>query len=430
MVALSATKTSAVGHGVDAVQRFSFWMLMAFAASIPVEDAVQFGIGRLSKVIGLAAFAVWALLVFLRGRLRPLTSVHLLASAFVTWCIASYFWSFSTTATVTKCITLVQMVAVVWLVLDQAHSRYDLIRLMRAFVVGSLLGAVVTTVHASHGVSAGVRRFSTTNSDTNNTGALLAVAMMLTLYLISADSKSRWKWLYWAFLPICAVNIVLTGSRGALLALSFGLAVVLVSPKNLRGGRILMAVAAGSIALVLVAVLVPQATLDRLGTTKSEIQSGNLDKRLLYWRTAFRLWGDHPIVGIGSGSFRDANYQDGNHRAAVAHSLFMSVLVETGSIGLILFLLSVALAAAGGLTYERPDLRRAWIAIWVSWALGAASLTWETRKITWFLLALGVVHWTAVREERLGLATSPQALDLAVMTSAGAPRQAEPVGGS
>jgi O-antigen ligase len=430
MLGLTATKTSSVGRGVETIQRISFWMLLAFAASIPVEDAVQFGIGRLSKVIGLVAFATWALLVFLRGRLRPLTPVHLVATGFVTWCIATYFWTLDTSATITKAATLVQMVAVVWLVVDQAHSRYDLIRLMRAFVVGSFVGALVTTLHASHGIQPGVRRFSTVNTDTNNTGALLAVALMLALYLLIADSKSRWKWVYRAFLPIAGVNIILTGSRGALISLAFGLATVLVTTKSLRAGRLLALVAAGSIALVLAAVLVPQGTLDRLGTTKTEIQSGNLDKRLLYWRTAFRLWGEHPIQGIGLGSFRDANYQEGNHRAAVAHSAFMSVLVETGSVGWILFLLSVALAAAGGFTTERAELRRPWIAIWVSWALGAASLTWETRKITWFLMALGVVHISALREERRALAEAAEPLHLTLTSDADMPRQAEPVGAS
>lgn len=375
-------------------------MLLAFAASIPVEDAVQFGIGRLSKVIGLAAFATWLAVIFVRGRLRPLTPVHIAASAFVTWSIASYFWSLDPSATLSKCVTLVQMLAVVWLVLDQAHSRFDLIRLMRAFVLGSLLSALVTSLHAHQGNSTlGAKRFATDNAGPNNAGALLAIAVMMALYLLAADPKSRWRWLYRFFLPVGAVGIILSGSRGALVAFAVGLAIALVTTRNLRGGRLLVLAAAGAIALVLVATLVPQATLDRLGTTNSEIQTGTLDKRLLYWRTAFRIWGEQPVQGIGSGSFQDANYHLGN-RAAVAHSLYMSVLVETGVVGLGLLLLALGLAAFDGGRLERPDLRRQWFALWATWSLGAAALTWEIRKITWFMIALGVVHASAVRQER------------------------------
>jgi O-antigen ligase len=394
---------------VGVVARYSFWVLLVFAASIPVEDSVQFGIGRLSKLAGLAAFAAWACVLFVRGRLRPLTAVHLFASAFVVWSIGSYFWSLNTSDTLAKCITLVQMVAVVWMVLDQARTRYDITRLMRAFIVGAALSAFVTSLHAHQGqASVGGKRFTTNNAGPNNAGALLAVAVMMALYLLAADPDRRWKWFYMLFLPIGAVGVILSASRGALVAFAVGVALNVVTARNLRGGRLLLLVSVGAIGLVLGAVLVPQNTLDRLGTTQSEIQSGSLNNRLLYWKTAYRIWGQHPVQGIGSGAFQEANSQAEN-RAALAHSMYVSVGVETGVIGFSLLLVALLLAAFGGGWHERRSLRRAWFAIWATWALGAASLTWEDRKITWFILAIGAAHAVAVRRERQAALTEASA---------------------
>ncbi|MHB2153938.1 O-antigen ligase family protein [Calditrichota bacterium GD2] len=84
------------------------------------------------------------------------------------------------------------------------------------------------------------------------------------------------------------------------------------------------------------------------------IRPASADARLLIWRISFNMIKDHPIIGIGLGNFavKYMNYQEEffknpanidiwanvagnvNH----AHNEFLQILVETGIIGLLLFL--------------------------------------------------------------------------------------------
>jgi O-antigen ligase len=154
------------------------------------------------------------------------------------------------------------------------------------------------------------------------------------------------------------------------------------------------------VAMLLAASLVPQRTLDRLGTTSNEISSGTLNGRTLYWKLSWHLFAEHPLQGIGSGAFPHTNLLLGD-RGIVAHNAFLSILAELGIVGITLFL-GMVLLAGWGLVSLPQDRRRAWIAMGVTWAIGATALTWESRKITWFLVAMALAQAGARRDQTLG----------------------------
>ena len=67
-------------------------------------------------------------------------------------------------------------------------------------------------------------------------------------------------------------------------------------------------------------------------------------------------------------------------------------------VGLVLFLAVLASAARCGVALA-PALRRTWVAVALAWATASFSLSWETKKITWFLVAL-VAAQAVARQER------------------------------
>jgi O-antigen ligase len=392
------------------IQRWSFRILLLFAASIPLEDSISFGVGRISKVLGLLALAVWILAVAATGTLRRPTPAVWLATAFVGWSLLSYFWSSTPSATLTKVTTLAQLLAVVWLVWDQVTSQRDLVALMRAFLVGSFAASGLTLVAAASGRATEGARFASNNAGPNNTGCLLAVAVAMAFLLVRTDPDRRYKALYVAFMPVAVVAIILTASRTAMISVVIGLAIVGLDRRKFTARRLIGLVPLGLIAFALAVFLVPQKALDRLGTTSSEISSGTLDGRTLYWKLCLRLFTDHPFQGVGSGAFPNENLLLGG-RGIVAHNAFLSILAELGAVGLALFVGMIGLAA-WGLVGQPRDARRAWLAMGVAWLIGASALTWEVRKITWFLLAIALVQARVGYQARTGARVLPPA-DLA-----------------
>lgn len=380
-----------------AIQRWSFRVLLAFAFSIPLEDSVKFGVGRISKVLGLLALATWLLAVASSGRFRRPVAAMYLATGFVGWSFVSFFWSSVPSATFTKVGTLAQLLAVVYLVWDQVGSQRDLIVLIRAFLLGAFAASGLTMLAAAtHHATEGAR-FASNNAGPNNTGALLAVAVALAFLLLRADER-RFKPLYVAFLPVFSTALILTASRTAAISLVVGLAIVAFDRRVLTMRRLTRLLPVAAIAIVLALALVPTKSFDRLGTTSSEISSGTLNGRTTYWKLCVNLFYHHPFQGIGSGAFPQTNLLLGD-RGIVAHNAFLSILAELGAVGISLFL-GALLVAARGLLPLRQDLRRAWLAAGVTWAIGASALTWEVRKITWFLLAIALVQARVAAETR------------------------------
>jgi O-antigen ligase len=380
------------------MHKWSFRVLLVFAASIPLEDSVQFGIGRISKVFGLLALAVWIVAVAASGKIRRPAPAMWLGGAFVAWSGVSYFWSIQPSGTVGKVSTLVQMFGVVYLVWDQVSSQRRLVILMRAWVLGAFAASALTFLAAATGRATEGSRFASNNAGPNNTGALLAVTVAMACYLIRADEDRRFRVLYSVFIPMAMVAVLLTASRTAAISLALGLAIVVVDRRILTVRRVVGLVAAVVVAATLALVYVPQRSVDRLSTTGTEISSGTLNGRTRYWALCLHLFYQRPVQGIGSGAFPDANFR-AIGRGTVPHNAFLSILSELGAVGIFLFLAMIAMAA-WGLVDQPQARRRTWVAMGATWFVGANSLTWEVRKITWFLLAIALVQARVTHQER------------------------------
>jgi O-antigen ligase len=129
---------------------------------------------------------------------------------------------------------------------------------------------------------------------------------------------------------------------------------------------------------------VPHSVIDRIGTVGNSISEADLGGRVTMWRLSIAVLAQHPIFGVGSGAI------DRIIGGAV-HNTLISVVTETGFIGLVLFLCILGLVVYTVVKLPRRTFGL-WMAIFITWAIGALSLSWEFRKTTWILLIFIIIE--------------------------------------
>jgi O-antigen ligase len=88
--------------------------------------------------------------------------------------------------------------------------------------------------------------------------------------------------------------------------------------------------------------------------------------------------------------YRSINSLAKTAEGKVSHNSYLSVLVELGLIGFILF--SLILAIAFVQAWRQPKWQSwFWLTVLAVWSIGAFTLTWEARKSTWLFLSFIVL---------------------------------------
>jgi probable O-glycosylation ligase (exosortase A-associated) len=265
--------------------------------------------------------------------------------------------------------------------------------------------------------------------DTNDFG--LAAARIVFLLLGAAQLAPK-GWLrigLYLAVPLAAIGVISTFSRGAFLALAAGaIALVLLQRRKMIAAVLLAAVAV----LALSVVPIPSEYFDRMETVRTYQAIGDRSalSRLYFWQVAVRMVADHPL-GVGLRNF-EANYDEydttlgryGIRRSV--HNTYMQALAEAGYLGLatyLVLLVSVvwtlvrvrARAAAGGLSSGQRRYcfagANALIASATAYIVGSMFGSVLVNDLNWFTFALVIAldRTSAgfVRSSEVGVALDP-----------------------
>jgi O-antigen ligase len=194
-----------------------------------------------------------------------------------------------------------------------------------------------------------------------------------------------------------AVPLLLSLSRGALIATVAAVAVMVTAVAAVTGGRYVVRVLVfGTAAVVVVTAFAPAAATEvgaRLATigTSTSTPDRSVQDRYDLWQTALSIWADHPVNGVGLkqfAAFRDSraplSLSSGSDVADASlsfrrepllspHNMYLLVLSEQGVIGLLAF--------AGLLLGLMVRLARA--------------ISRRSDRTAWRVAALGALTWTA-----------------------------------
>jgi O-antigen ligase len=208
---------------------------------------------------------------------------------------------------------------------------------LKTFVILILLVALMVNLYALYQVPTGMRvsaPFEGEFGEPNTLGGYLLIIISLTLALFLLRSFGRRTNLLIPLLVLSGAVLMFTQSRGSWLGMVFlSIPFIILSPK-----RIFFII--GAILLVIaIPYVVPQSTKERfVGTfqpdpffTRTEKFMGlgldpSASERVTGYKQGFEKWKKHPIFGYG---VTGAGFIDGQ---------FLRVLLETGIVGIALFL--------------------------------------------------------------------------------------------
>jgi len=190
----------------------------------------------------------------------------------------------------------------------------------------------------------------------NTISHVCAILSPICFYVVSRhSSRNKWAWL--SIIPLFFV-VLISGRRAAwvMLALcSFGFIIFLyLSSANKNKTLRLVMIISCVIGIILTStIMFNQPTKDRFKTTLGlfsfdyESINAATAARLTIWQTAYSIFREHPINGIGPRGFRFIyhQYAEADDRfikrglpPTQPHLMLLEILAETGIIGLVGFL--------------------------------------------------------------------------------------------
>jgi O-antigen ligase len=387
------------------MRKIAFWLSLVVIFTIPWETVVEYpALGSATRLAGFGLVAFWVVTVIFTGQLRRPVLFHLAAFLYVAWNAISVCWSADPNRTLDRVLTFAQLFILAFILWDLLTTRANLLAGMQVYVLGAYVAIGNTLFNYFAGSAFYYERFSAAGTNPDDLGAVLALGIPLAWYL--ADSKSNHKLsnlfrlVNYIYTPAALLGIALSATRTSLIAALPGMAFGLASLTRLKlSARVRLFLLLIAAAFILIP-LIPQASLERLGTTGTELTEGDLNGRTVIWRDGLASFAEHPFIGVGSNMFRSVSsvrvvsHTDMGRFATdvgkVAHNSFLSVLVEVGLIGFAPFGLMIIIAIIQALAQPKWEAFF-WLAVLASWAVSAFTLTWENAKPTWLFLSLAVV---------------------------------------
>lgn len=185
------------------------------------------------------------------------------------------------------------------------------------------------------------RPFAFANQPVVFAALLLGIIPLLTV--VGLEEKAwNWQW-RGGLLAVALLSIfvmVLTGTRGAWIAMAVTFLVyVVLAVRHNRQGAIIVAL----VLILLCAAFLSVPVLKERINSISDTQLVSNTERLVMWTSAWQMFKDHPLTGVGLGRYSDMDrlyYWQPQAQEPVhvhAHSTYFNFLGETGLIGFAAF---------------------------------------------------------------------------------------------
>lgn len=391
--------------------------VVAFVLLQPLALLVPGGEAAVAKGAGLLLLGTW--LVSLRypsSRRRYLGFIANnpllvgLIAAFMGWCVASVLWTIDTASSWDAIQRYALGFLLLMIVFTATRDRRAALLIAGAFTLSAGASALIGLVMGNRIED----RFVGTFADANEFAAFCVPAVLLAAAFAAVASTPLRRFAFGVTALLCGLGIVLSGSRGGIIAMAAALVVWIVF-----GGRWRLRLLATSAMLVL--VLVGYISFAASPETRARIETITQGQdygtsagtgRADIWQVGMRAYREHPTKGSGAGTFTEATprylAQPGLVRRIdfftetpkVAHNQYLHILVELGTVGLALFsailLCCLAAVTRAALLFKRAGdtvlelISRSLLAGTVGLLVADFFLSGQYARVLWILLGLCV----------------------------------------
>jgi O-antigen ligase len=379
---------------MSAIAYVALWI---FVFSVPWEQMLILpGVSIVAKATGATALGLTLLTVIISGRLRRWHLFHVAALLFWVCAGIELLLFHSGVRLPFKFWTYGQLILAAWMIWELAQSEARQRGLLLAYVLGAYVAAVDTILLYRRKADA-LKRFAAGGADANDIAMVLALALPMAWYLGMTHKRPIVRWICRAYVPVAVVAIGLTGSRGGMITTTVALLFVPLSMTKLSPGRMVTAMVMLGAAGVLAVAYTPETLIERLATTRAEVEGRSFGGRWKLWRAGLAVFPEDPWLGTGTGGYKTAITPILGPAAQVAHNSYLSVLVEQGLVGFVLYMTMIA--AVIGSILRLPMLERRFALVTLATlSIAMLPLTWEDRRAVWVIWSMLLALAHAVRQ--------------------------------
>jgi O-antigen ligase len=387
------------------ILRYPYWGLGLVIALLPITESLPKlpFVSSLSPIIGAATLGA-----FLIERRRLGLSLlpknfhlsYIFGLLFILWILISNPDAALRSGRGVALFTYFQLLILLWMGGELLTHVSVNRRVMWFYVAACLISTWVAIQNSTFG-----NTFSTEGQSglggISNTARQFGAAFIILFFLRSLQKKGSGRLLIaatWIGQVMLLEGIALTGSRTGILILVIGIAIILLSPTSkIRPQRVIVP----ALVIFTIYTVVPSSYWDSMWNSifpSLEEGSDTVGIRYELWNTAMRMVADKPITGIGINQFANnvLKYSDPLSSTVVvvgAHSIYFSVLAETGVIGFVLFMgmlaasIFYALRAAWRLkNQDEAFMAYTWFVVLVLILIGGITKHDQYDKLLWFAL--------------------------------------------
>ena len=401
------------------------WMFYAFIFSVPLLHTIDVGEDtRLPKIVGY--------LFVLAALLQPQICFRRFHVAL--WCFAGYIGVYALLGAfqpavfqdevLERLFSLIQLLVMAWIAYNlmgyAGVARGALVALVASGVMIAIL-QVTGLAATDYGVGKqGISlRVSALGQNANLMAATLALALIALLSLASSSNRLTlpMRYLIWSLLALLGLSIVLTGSRGGLVALLGGLLVFMLFGTTLQTRIRNCLIGSFVIAIAVLVCLQIEAARIRWEET---FTSGDTAHRNQLFSAAWEMFEESPIIGWGpvqnmyelGWRVHYAGWVVEDQPWRDTHNLILWILTQTGLCGAIPFFAGIWFCLGAAWRAREGDQGVFPLAMLVTLLIANQSGNWIHSKLQWLVLAYILASGTSlvIKAARARVAVAPAPL--------------------
>lgn len=381
--------------------RNPLYPLIAYAALIPVEELIVIdGLGTLTRIAAIAFIAIY---LFHRRFSINVRVIPLAGWFYMIWAFTSLIWTVEPTWQFAS--IMLQLFIMTVLIADYLSRFPNHLRpILNGYTLTSVVIAIIGIVNFFQGIdpasgfTEGARTSGLEGQSVAHFAFYLMTALLYLIHLLlSSTTVTRTKILAASLSPVLILAILLSGTRGAWLAIAGALAIMYAPRMKPRQWLLLMLTAVITIGVALQVPIVSEYVRFRTVEAAETGGAGRLD----IWKVGTTIVLDHPLRGVGLAGFDEALnygrfsrtpfniYLNEPFKNINAHNIYLEITAELGIIGIIPFLIWMA-----SLIVWRSRDDNQFLAVTLALAMLIGGLTNPAliRKYFWFTIAIAQAY--------------------------------------